>query len=401
MSQLTQESYLVVGGGTTTGAAIVRLLLQQSGARVSIFEAYPLHPRVAAQFGDHVHVYVEDLFAPKAVADAIRSCQATCIIHTGTLTVPEQARVCHPDSPPSQADYKLAIKKVNEEHRRVSMEGTQNLISVAHDTGVKKLVYVGYADAFFNGKELQHLREEDAKYPAKPWLAVMGPRLEGERLVLAANGVNSLTTAVIRPASVFGGTHLDYILLRTAQTTPGFTSVSFDNDKAIVDRTFVDNVAHAVLLAAARLDPIHPNHQATAGHTFFVSDDDARPFWSFHGALWGAVNQCAAPKMTSFSASKALRSEWKKDLSDKLHRRPDEENYRKMCMVFTTRTYDISRAREVLGYAPIVSHNEGIRRTAEAWLEVQLQLCKNAGQDNQPPPPYTRSDSTKIPYVGF
>ncbi|KAJ7138871.1 hypothetical protein C8R46DRAFT_1361459 [Mycena filopes] len=366
-----QESYIVVGGGTPLGAAIVRLLLQKPEVRVSIFEAYPLHPTLAAQFADRVSVFVEDLFAPKAVVDVVRSCEATCLIHTACLTVPEQTRILHPTSPPTDKDWELALKKIPEMNGRVSTEGTPNLISAAYDAGVKKLVYIGSAECFFSGKERPGLSEEQALYPSKPWLKVMGPRLEGERMVLEANRVNSLATAVIRPATVSGATHFDYYWLKTA----------------LVEYTYVDNAAHATLLAADRLAPTHPNHHATAGRAFFVSDASARPFWSFLGALWGAANSCALPPLTSYSSGSVLRGAWKRDLADKVHRREDGEHYRKLKLV------------EVLGYAPIVTHDEGVRRSAEAWLEIQLQLCKNAGhEDTQPPPPYTRSKSSKINY---
>ncbi|KAJ7177108.1 hypothetical protein C8R46DRAFT_1030303 [Mycena filopes] len=398
-----QESYLVVGGGTPLGAAIVRLLLQRPEVKVSIFEAYPLHPTLAAQFADRVSVFVEDLFAPKAVVDVVRSCEATCIIHTACLTVPEQTRILHPTSPPTDKDWELTLKKIPEMNGRVSTEGTRNLISAAYDAGVKKLVYIGSAECFFTGKERPGLSEEQALYPSKPWLKVMGPRLEGERMVLEANGLNSLATAVIRPATVFGATHYDYYWLKAVQRNHSTLSVCLDNNKALVDYTFVDNAAHAAVLAADRLAPTHPNHHTTAGRAFFVSDASARPFWSFLGALWGAANSCTPPPLTSYSSGSVLRGAWKRDLADKLHPgREDGEHYRKLKLVCATRTYDISRAREVLGYAPIVTHDEGVRRSAEAWLEIQLQLCKNAGQEhNQPPPPYTRSKSTKSTKIDY
>jgi nucleoside-diphosphate-sugar epimerase len=54
-----------------------------------------------------------------------------------------------------------------------------------------------------------------------------------------------------------------------------------------------------------------------------------------------------------------------KDMLGRLWGGEKMDAWKQAAFMCTTRTFDISLAREVLGYEPIVSHDEGIRRIAE------------------------------------
>ncbi|KAJ6556821.1 hypothetical protein DFH09DRAFT_923365 [Mycena vulgaris] len=384
---MSTESYLVLGGATSVGEAI-EVLLRRGEAKVSILDAEPLAEAQAVHWRARVRVFVQTLSSAQRISDVLRACQATCVIHAGRLSTPDT----------------MDIRALR---RRASIEGTSNLISAIIETGIKQLLYIGAAAAVFDRKERLGLREEDAPYPAKAWLSDLEPTLRGERLVLDANGRGGLATAVIRPAAIFGPVKPSrsptYTTYRMLQRRAPQLSVC---DIVVTDNTFVDNAAHAAVLAADRLAPTHAQHAATAGHAFFISDAAPRPGSALFRDIWAAVSQPvparALPYFNSVGLGHMIISAAIQDALDKVRRRPDQQLLWSLHFLCARRTYDISLARDVLGYAPVVSHDEGIRRTAEWWLERQLKICKDKqnGDGGNPPPPYGATDTNPAAQKG-
>ncbi|KAJ6520707.1 hypothetical protein DFH09DRAFT_1193912, partial [Mycena vulgaris] len=398
----TQESYLVVGGGTLLGETIVHQLLSRGEGRISIFEAQPLAPAQTARFGDAVHVFVDDMLRPESLSEAVQLCGSTCIIHVGMVSTPTSTSVLYPTGPPkTPPDEKKWLNELAELHKKVNTEGTRNLLAAALDSGsTTKIVYVGSADTVFDGRDRPMLREADAAYPPEVWLSVLEPRSHGERMVLSFNGVNALRTAVIRPATIFGAGYATAGFLRRIHANPTIAGIQIGENTNLIDKTYVDNAAHAAILAADRLAPSHPQHAATAGKAFFISDGEPRPFWNFTRSLWAAVGGTPIQKPTEVGQGTTLFFAGMQDLLGNL-KGEKRETWKKTKFLCATRSYDISLAREVLGYAPIVSHDEGIRRTAQWWLEYQLKICKDKRAITDPagekaPPPYDREEATLL-----
>ncbi|KAJ7469575.1 hypothetical protein FB451DRAFT_1176815 [Mycena latifolia] len=401
-SMPTQESYLVVGGGLPLGETIVDQLLGRGETRVSIFDALPLAGEQTGRFGDSVRVFVGDLLAPESISEAVKACGATCIIHAGMVVIP-WAREAHSPAGPmpaiSPAEVVKHHKEASELHRKINTDGMRNVLSAVLDSGtVTQLVYVGSADTVFDGRDRPLLRESDAPYPPKPWFSELDARSHGERMVLSFDGISSLRTAVVRPAFIYGPGYT--ATLRMIQGRPALAALQIGENTNRVDRTYVANIAHAALLAADRLVPAHPQHAATAGRAFFISDGDPRPFWDYTRALWVAAGGAppAQPMVASrgvvmfIAAVKDMAANFKDEKS---------EAWKQAQFMCASRSYDISLAREVLGYAPIVGHDEGIRRTAEWWLETQLKLCRGKRAITEPagdhaPPPYNREEATLL-----
>ncbi|KAJ7757394.1 hypothetical protein DFH07DRAFT_940490 [Mycena maculata] len=405
MTNQTQEAYLVIGGGTSLGENIVDQLLSRGETRVSIFDAHPLAPEQAARFGDSVRVCVGDILIPESIAEAVKSCGTTCIIHPGVVSTADTSMVLYPQgpdqplrTPEEQAKWR---KELMELHKRVNTDGIRNVLSAALENGdVTQLVYVGDANTVFDGSDRPMLREADAPYPLKPWFSEFEARSHGERMVLSFNGVNALRTAVIRPALGYGPGLSTERTLRAIQANPGITGVQIGENTNLVDRTYVTNAAHATLLAADRLAPTHPHHARTAGAAFFISDAAPRPIWDFVRGLWAGAGGAQPKNSVIVRRGTAMFIAGIKDMVGNLQGE-DRETWKKVQLLCATRSYDISLAREVLGYAPIVSHDEGIRRTAEWWLERQLKICKGKravaeGSSEKAPPPYDREEAALL-----
>ncbi|KAJ7249808.1 3-beta hydroxysteroid dehydrogenase/isomerase family-domain-containing protein [Mycena haematopus] len=395
MSVPTHESYIVVGGGTSVGEHIVDQLLQRGETRVSIFEALPLAPEQTRRFSAAVRVYVGDILAPESILDAVKSCAATCVIHSGMVSTAIGIAARYPtglNPLPSLADFNE--KHLQEFQRKVRTVGMRNVLAAALETTVTHLVYVGNADIVFDGRDRPMLREDEAPYPAKCYDAALEPQSHAERMVLSFNGLNELRTAVIRPAMVFGPA--TGIIFRQLQACPRTVGFQVGDKPNLADRTYVTNVAHAAILAADRLVPAHPQHTATAGRAFFITNGEPRPVWHFVRELWVAAGGAPpAPEVAGKGSMMLLAG-----INDAVGalRGGKTDARTKVAYLCANRTYDISLAREVLGYAPIVSYDEGIRRVAEWWLEQQLRICKEKGAvaNGVAPPPYNHDEAALL-----
>ncbi|KAJ7692234.1 hypothetical protein B0H17DRAFT_1061630 [Mycena rosella] len=401
-STATHESYLIIGGGMPLGMTIVHQLLRRGETRVSIFEAQPLVAEQAARLGDSVRVYVGNILTPEAISDAVQSCGATCIIHTSVVATPTAISALYPTGPAqpsvSRADEAKEYKAVVEVINKANTDGMRNVLAAALDSGtVTQLVYFGSADSVFDGRDRPMLREVDAQYPPKSWFSELDARSHGERMVLSFNGVNALRTAVIRPANLFGPGYGTLRALRAVQARPALLAWQVGENTNLVDKTSYVNAAHAALLAADRLAPAHPQHFATAGRAFFIHDGESRPVWDYMRTLWAATGGARPEKPQVIGKGTVLFFAGVKDMVGNL-RGDKSEVWKKTQFLCANRTYDLSLAREVLGYAPIVSHDEGIRQTAEWWLERQLKMCKGQRAITEPvggnaPPPYDRDEA--------
>ncbi|KAJ7447666.1 hypothetical protein FB451DRAFT_1535831 [Mycena latifolia] len=386
----TQESYLVVGGGLPLGEAIVDQLLRRA-RRTSRFLTPSRSP------------WSKQLALASPVSEAVKACRATCIIHAGAVVLPRGREAHYPTGPPqasvSPAKDAKHDKEAVELHLKINTDGMQNVLGAVLDSGtVTQLVYVGSADSVFDGRDRLLLREADAPYPPKPWLSKLDAHSHGERMVLSFDGVNSLRTVVVRPALMFGPGYTTARILRLLQANPAIASFNFGENTNRLDRTYFANAAHVALLAADRLAPGHPQHAATAGRTFFVSDGEPRPFWDYPRTLWAATGGAPSAQPTVVSRSAMLFIAGVKDMVGNF-KGEKPEAWKRAQFVCASRTYDISLAREVLGYTPIVRHDDGIRRTAEWWLETQLKLCRHKRAIAEPggenaPPPYNREEAT-------
>ncbi|KAJ7615338.1 hypothetical protein FB45DRAFT_1064289 [Roridomyces roridus] len=389
------ESYLIIGGGTPLGESLIKLLLsRRKDANIAILEAHALPPAQAERFPNQVRVFVEDMQSQKRLLAVLESTQPTCIIHTGTLSTTDMMRILYPTptDPPLSAKNPNPSMAVIKAVCTAQINGTQNLISAMAEFGAQKqrLVYVSSADIVFNGKERPNLCEADAPYLDRCWKEDFEGWAKSEPLVLASSGRNGLTTAAIRPAMSYGRTPQDF---RTLARQDGL--IHIDNNKRLLDRTFTDNTAHACLLAADRLSPDHRQHASTAGRAFFITDGEARPIWDFTRDVRAAVAHAIPPEPTTLSGATLLAgaglSSFRFWRSKKKTSEAPKNNVALNYAMCVTRTYDISRAKEVLEYLPVVSYDEGVRLTAEWYLERQLKLCRArqpvaASQTN--PPPY-------------
>ncbi|KAI4218140.1 MAG: hypothetical protein L6R40_008802 [Gallowayella cf. fulva] len=202
---------------------------------------------------------------------------------------------------------------------------------------------------------------------------------QAETLVLSANRRhNNMLTTSLRPAGIIGEGDVQSIpnmlnAYRTGKT--GFQLGANDN---LFDFTYVENVAHAHILAShallrthAMLPTVPLSHERVDGEAFFVTNDSPVYFWDMPRLVWRTAGERRGTEhvwriQKDVGLALATVMEW---VFWAMGRTPSLTR-RQVRYTSMTRYYNIDKAKNRLGYAPIVGLEEGVGR-AVRWFEEQ------------------------------
>lgn len=84
-----------------------------------------------------------------------------------------------------------------------TVAGTEQLLTVARQSGVKKFIHISTEALLFTGQDLNDI-DETYPYPVKSRFLYSSSKLEAEKLALGANDGNNFEVSVIRPRLVWG-----------------------------------------------------------------------------------------------------------------------------------------------------------------------------------------------------
>lgn len=188
-----------------------------------------------------------------------------------------------------------------------------------------------------------------------------------------------MLTAAIRPAGIFGerDTTITFKLLEHAsRASPFVLRLQLGANDNLFDFTYVGNVAHAHMLAAeallatrartaddARVAPL--DFERVDGHAFNVTNDAPLYFWDMAHGLWALTDRYVLPRDVIVLPETALTvvGAALEKVYALFGKRPrlTRREVRYSCM---TRYYSCEKAKRRLGYRPVVSVDEGVRRAA-------------------------------------
>ncbi|XP_024375719.1 3beta-hydroxysteroid-dehydrogenase/decarboxylase [Physcomitrium patens] len=262
-------------------------------------------------------------------------------------------------------------------HFDVSVTGTRNVIKACLECGVKKLVYTSSPSIVFDGVHPLVNVDESAPICDKFNDYYSDCKAQGEALVLSANGKNGLLTCAIRPSGIFGPGDRLTVPAFAKSARAGKLKFILGDGKNMFDWTFVENVAHAHLCAERALVPVEfSGEHVVSGKAFFITNQEPIPFWDF---LTKIITGLGYPKpkfnipaplvLTIAEAYDSLA----KVLAPLGVKPAVNFNPVRLRLVTVTRTFNSNRAAQLLGYKPIVSLEEGIRRTIEAYPELRAE----------------------------
>ncbi|EGG05542.1 uncharacterized protein MELLADRAFT_36679 [Melampsora larici-populina 98AG31] len=261
---------------------------------------------------------------------------------------------------------------------KVNIQGTENVIEACKKFGVQKLVYTSSAGVVYNGEDLINV-DERLPIPENALDHYNITKAKAEAIVLKANDNDKLLTCALRPAGIFGPGDRQAIPGIIQVLKNGQHRIQIGSNKNLFDWTYVDNVVHAHLLAATRLEGIVP----VAGEAFFITGGEPVYFWDFTRSVWKAYATSEHLQETKdyqpipsflwiipkfLGVLLALLAE----LWCKVLQKPAGFTTSSVRYACATRFYNIEKARVVLGYEPVVGVEEGISRAVEVKISFLL-----------------------------
>lgn len=262
---------------------------------------------------------------------------------------------------------------------KINVEGTKTMVRVAQETDVKAFVYTSSASVISD-------TQSDLVYADETYPLIMGKqqpeyytttKAQAELHVLASNRSPShpnFMTCAIRPSAMFGEGDVQLLPPGLSAYYRGQTKFQIGPNENLFDFTEITNVAHAHHLALAALlatrersdsgkaQPL--DHEKADGEAFIITNDSPVYFFDFARRCWAEAGDTTDPSAVwtlpkDLGLLVAVLMEWIFFLFKMGNPNLTRQRVQYMCM---TRYFNIDKAKLRLGYAPVVSMDEGVRR---------------------------------------
>jgi len=235
-----------------------------------------------------------------------------------------------------------------------NVQGTRNVLAACASAGVRRFVHVSTEAVLLAGEPLVVVDEHAplrfdsrAPYPAT--------KARAEEAVLEGGG-RYFETVVVRPRLVWGpGDTTVLPQITEAVRTGRFAWIA--GGRHLTSTTHVDNAVEGLVLAARRGAP---------GGVYFVTDGPPAVFREFVTAL--LATRGVEPPARSVPASVARGLAAAGEAAWGALPLPGRPPLTRLAVWLASleATIDITRAREELGYSPVISREEGLRALAAA-----------------------------------
>jgi nucleoside-diphosphate-sugar epimerase len=310
--------YLVTGGAGFIGSHLTEEL-ERRGERVRVADSLITgHRRNLAHLRtiEFVEGDLADLDAARTAVDGV-----DYVLHQAAI----------PSVPRSVTDPITS--------NRANIDATLNVLVAARDAGVRRVVYAGSSSAYGDMPTLPK-REDMPTDPLSPYAL---QKLVGEQYLRLFTRLYGLETVTIRYFNVFGprqdpsSAYSGVISLFATRMLEGRAPTIQGDGGQTRDFTYVANVVDGVLRACTAPRASGEVINVAVGGRISINELCAR--------MASVLGSTVQPEYTPPRAGDVRDSQ-----------------------------ADITRAREILGYEPIVSFEEGLRRTLE-WYKAEHALA--------------------------
>ena len=249
-----------------------------------------------------------------------------------------------------------ARRSIAEEVESVNVGGTKNVIRVAQDHGVRRLVHTSSIVASFCTDAAG--RDESAPYSRSRDLYT-ATKIAAERAVLAADGQRGLRTCALRPGGIYGpGERFTYgRLVRSLKM--GAPLVVFGDGRARLDYVYIDSLVEGEILAAERLVEGSP----VCGQAYFLSDETPMNAGQFSIDLTRNMGLRKSVVRVPDRVARAVGAVWERVYQVFGAPKP-AFTVANVKLIDIDHYFSIERAKRDFGYKPLVDTDEGLRRMA-------------------------------------
>lgn len=232
---------------------------------------------------------------------------------------------------------------------RVNVQGTERMLEAAESAGVERFIHIGTEAALFHG---QPMRDIDESYPLAPDspFPYSATKARAELAVRAANQPGGMKTLVLRPRLVWGPGD-ETVLPAVQQLVESGQFAWIDGGESRTSSCHIHNLTHAIELALTH---------GHGGEPYFIADDEVHTIRTFLTAyLRTAGVQMPDKSMPAWlvrGLARALEPVWR---ALRLAKAPPITRF-EACIFSVDCTVQIDKARDELGYRPLVTMEEGL-----------------------------------------
>ncbi len=233
--------------------------------------------------------------------------------------------------------------------------GTQHVINFCHQNKVQRLVFISSPSVYSGRGDKLHIKEDnfDGNNQLNNYIR---SKIEAERCVMQAHE-DGLETVILRPRGLIGIGDTS-IVPRLLGANDMFGIPLFHDGNNLVDLTCVENVALATRLAAETPKAV--------GNVYNITNDEPKELKTILDKLFTNIQVIPRYKRRNITLFYVLAAiiEVVYTLL-RIAKEPPLTRYT-VCTLGYSQTLDITKAKQDLGYKPIVSLTEGIKRYAAA-----------------------------------
>ncbi|KAK7292888.1 hypothetical protein RJT34_15743 [Clitoria ternatea] len=360
MEGIEGKTLVVTGGLGFVGSALCLELVRRGAVEVRAFDLRPSSPWSHVLKDKGVLCIQGDVACKDDVERALRG--ADCVFHLAAFGM--------------SGKEMLQFGHVDE----VNINGTCHVLDACLDLGIKRLVYCSTYNVVFGGQQIINGNETLPYFPIDQHVDPYGrSKSIAEQLVLKNNGRplknstgNHLYTCAIRPAAIYGPGEDRHLPRIVTMAKLGLLLFRIGDQTVKSDWLFVDNLVLALILASMGLLDDNP---VAAGQAYFISDGAPVNSFEFLQPLLRSLDY-ELPK-TSLGVDHALvlgkicsgvytilypwlNRWWLPQpfiLPSEVHK------------VGVTHYFSYLKAKEEIGYFPMVSSREGMALTISYWQE--------------------------------
>jgi nucleoside-diphosphate-sugar epimerase len=238
------------------------------------------------------------------------------------------------------------------EFLRTNVKGTENILNVSRDAGVKKFMHFSSVSVY----GMNPPDRADETTPCQPCGNLYcDTKIGAEKAVWAAHHEAGLPVVVIRPANVYGP-YSNPWTLRPIQLIRSGQMILINGGTGLCNYVYIDNLLDATLIATKR--------DSSVGQVYLISDGNAvmwKEFFGYYAQMAGKPRIRSVPEWVGKAIALGM------EIVSKLTGKPPKITREAVGFLTREARFSIEKARRELGYQPRISLEEGMKLT-EQWL---------------------------------
>lgn len=244
-----------------------------------------------------------------------------------------------------------------------NVDGTEHVLAACERAPVHKLVYVSTESVLVDFTD--HAGDETLPFPPRYKDPYSETKAVAERAVMAAHATGRVVATALRPCLVWGPGDTTVLPVLGALARRGLLMWPGGGRK-VTTTTYVDNLVHGLILAAERPE--------SAGEVCFLTDDENLPAREFITKMLHACGVDRRFPSVPFGLAMASAT-----VFERVHGllgfggQPLFSRYG-TALLGCEQDYSCAKAKRVLGYAPVVTVDEGMEQLGE-WVRAQGGLA--------------------------